>query len=99
MGLRAFALPGVCALAGFLLTGCSTLPEIGGAPLPPEPGNAHPVYRDLADIPEVPAVTPAENNENTIRVLAEDRIKAAQAAQNLRREPFDQPDSAMPSGF
>jgi hypothetical protein len=98
-GARAFASAVLCALVGLLLAGCGSLPKINGTPLPPEPADEHPVYRDLADIPDAPKVTPTENNQNTIQDLAEDRAKAEQAAQNLRREPFDQPDPAMSPGF
>lgn len=96
---RAFAPLAVFALVGFYLAACGNLPEINGAPLPPEPADAHPVYRDLADIPEAPAVTPMEKNEDVIQALAQDRAKAAEAGQNLRRQPFDEPDPAMQLGF
>jgi hypothetical protein len=72
---------------------------IGGAPVPPDPTDVRPVYRDLADIPDAPSVTPSEMNEDTIQALTQDRAKTAQAAQDLRRQPFDQPDSATQSGF
>jgi hypothetical protein len=96
---RAFAPPAVLALVGFYLAACGNLPEINGAPLPPEPADAHPVYRDLSDIPEAPAVTSMEKNEDAIQALAQDRAKAAEAGQDLRGQPFDEPDPAKQPGF
>ena len=58
-----------------------------------------PVYRDLADIPEPPPVTPQAANDMTIETLAEDRAKTAHAADDLRRQPFMQPDSDIKPGF
>jgi hypothetical protein len=58
-----------------------------------------PVYRDLADIPPAPSVTPMADNEMTIEGLAQDRAKTAQAAEDLRRQPFMQPDSDTKPGF
>jgi hypothetical protein len=86
-------------LVGCFLAACGSLPKISGAPLPAESADAHPVYRDLADIPESPAVTPMEKNQDVIQALAEDRAKAEQAGQNLRRQPFEEPDPAMQPGF
>ncbi len=91
---RAFA-PAVL----FVLAACSNLPRIGGEQLPPETNPAPPVYRNLADIPEPPPVAPMEANEKTIQALTEDRAKTAQAATDLRRQPFMQPDSATKPGF
>jgi hypothetical protein len=87
------------ASAVLALGSCSGLPEINGAPLPPEKGAARPIYRDLADIPEPPAVAAPERNESTAQTLIEDRAKTAQAAEDLRRQPFNQPDSVTPPGF
>jgi hypothetical protein len=98
-GARAFAPHGVFALIGFFLTACAGLPNVGGAPLPPERAEAPPTYRDLADIPSPPRVTPPEMNQNTIQTLTDDRAKTAQAADDLRRQPFDQPDSTSQPGF
>jgi hypothetical protein len=83
----------------FALGACAELPRIGGEPLPPEKGQAAPVYRDLADIPQPPVVTSHEDNESTIQTLTEDRAKTAQAGEDLRKEPFDQPDSSKTPGF
>ena len=93
---RAPVLAPLCLLA---LVGCSSLPEIGGAPLPPETSSTPPVYRDLADIPDPPAITPQAANTMTIETLAQDRAKTAQAAEDLRRQPFMQPDSDTKPGF
>ena len=81
------------------LAACSSLPRIGGSPLPPETSAVEPVYRDLADIPPAPSVTPQPDNEVTIKGLAEDRAKTAQAAEDLRQQPFMQPDSDTKPGF
>ncbi|HXJ01146.1 MAG TPA: hypothetical protein VNH44_07975 [Micropepsaceae bacterium] len=91
-------------LTGFVplvlvLAACSGLPKINGAPLPPEKGDANPVYRDLADIPDPPQITATETNQGTVKALTEDRANTAQAAEDLRRQPFDQPDPATHSGF
>ena len=80
-----------------VLAGCAGLPMIGGQPLPPEPPQAGPpVYRDLADIPEAPSVTPADVNEAAMQALAKDRATTAVAAEDLRRQPFAPPDPAPP---
>ena len=92
--MRAFA--ALCLLG---LAACSSLPRIGGSPLPPETSSVEPVYRDLADIPLAPPVTPRADNEVTIKGLAEDRAKTAQAVENLRQQPFTQPDSDTKPGF
>ena len=81
------------------LAACSSLPAIGGSPLPPDPDSAGPVYRDLADIPDPPAITAHSANETTIGTLTDDRAKTAQAAQDLRRQTFMQPDSNTQPGF
>ena len=96
---RAFAPLGLAALSAFALGACGGLPEIDGAPLPPEPMQAKPVYRDLADIPLPPAVTPPAMNDGTIQALMKDRATTAQTADDLRRQPFNQPDSAKQPGF
>jgi len=82
-----------------LLACCSSLPRIGGSPLPPDSSPVQPVYRDLADIPAAPPVTPRADNKVTVQSLAGDRARTAQAAENLRQEPFMQPDSDFKPGF
>jgi hypothetical protein len=96
---RAFASLLVQTAAVLVLAACSGLPEINGAPLPPEKNAARPIYRDLADIPDPPTVAAPEMNESAIETLTEDRAKTAQAAEDLRRQPFNQPDSANHPGF
>jgi hypothetical protein len=83
----------------FALGACAELPRIAGAPLPPAKDEPPPMYRDLADIPEPPPITPVAENESTIQTLTEDRAKTAQAAEDLRRQPFDQPDNSKLPGF
>ena len=83
----------------FAVGACAALPRIGGEPLPPDKGEPAPVYRDLADIPQPPVVTPHSENESTIQTLTEDRAKTARAAEDLRKEPFDQPNTSKPPGF
>jgi len=86
---------GACALAA-----CAGLPSVGGRPLPPEGSQAaEPIYRDLADIPAPPSITPPDVNQGMIEALTADRAKTAQAAEDLRRQPFDQPDPATKLGF
>jgi hypothetical protein len=53
-------------------------------------------FRDLADIPEKPAVTAREVNDRAAQSLAEDRARAAQAIEGLRNEPFSPPEPAPP---
>ena len=53
-------------------------------------------FRDLADIPEKPAVTAREVNDQTAQSLAEDRARTAQAVEDLRNEPFSPPEPAPP---
>lgn len=52
------------------------------------------VFRDLADIPERPAVTAREMNDQALEALKEDRARTAQAAEDLRSEPFAPPEPA-----
>ena len=87
------------SLGLFALAACAQLPEIAGATVPPDNSANQPVYRDLADIPEPPAVTPQAANDMTINALAQDRASTAQAADNLRQQPFMQPDSDTKPGF
>jgi hypothetical protein len=72
----------VLMLAGFVLSGC------GGASDPMV------VFRDLADIPERPGVTARDVNDQALESLAEDRARAAQAADSLRDAPFITPEPA-----
>jgi hypothetical protein len=79
--------------------GCAELPTIGGRPLPPLTAQMEaPVYRDLADIPDPPPITPPEANEAAIQSLAADRERTAAAAQALSRQPFVTPDPTNPPG-
>ena len=87
-------LPAILALGA-----CAELPRIAGSPLPPPKDEPGPVYRDLADIPQPPLITPPEQTDNAIQTLTEDRAKAAQAAEDLRRQPFEQPDTSKTPGF
>jgi hypothetical protein len=52
------------------------------------------VFRDLADIPDRPAVTDRADNDEAIKALMEDRASTAQAAESLRNEPFAAPEPA-----
>jgi len=82
------------------LAACAGLPTIGGQNLPKETApTTPPVYRDLADIPEPPVISPPEANEAAIESLMADRAKTAQTAEELRRQPFTMPDPAMTLGF
>ena len=83
----------------FAVGACSELPRIAGSPLPPAKDEAAPMYRDLADIPEAPLITSEEDKETATKALTEDRANTAQAAEALRRQPFDQPDPAKIPGF
>ena len=87
------------SLSLFALAACSSLPEIAGATVPADNSANQPVYRDLADIPEPPAITPKAANDMTANSLSQDRASTAQAADDLRRQPFMQPDSDSKPGF
>jgi hypothetical protein len=90
-------LPFLIAVA---LAACSGLPTIEGEQLPKDIGPATPtVYRDLADIPDAPRVSPPEANQEAIQSLMMDRANTAQTAEDLRRQPFTMPDPSMPPGF
>ena len=52
------------------------------------------VFRDLADIPERPAVTAREANDLAVEALKEDRARTAQAGEDLRTEPIVPPEPA-----
>ena len=56
-------------------------------------------FRDLADIPEKPAVTDRSVNDQASQALMEDRARTAQAAESLRSEPFSPPEPAPPVSF
>jgi hypothetical protein len=56
-------------------------------------------FRDLADIPEKPAVTAREVNDQAAQSLADDRARTAQAVEGLRNEPFSPPEPAPPVSF
>jgi hypothetical protein len=90
----------VPSLMAVALAACSGLPTIGGEQLPKDTGPATPtVYRDLADIPDAPRVSPPEANQEAIQSLMMDRANTAQNAEDLRRQPFNMPDPSMPPGF
>jgi hypothetical protein len=90
-------LPSLVAVA---LAACAGLPAIEGEQLPKEPSPAAPVvYRDLADIPEAPAISPPAANQEAIQSLMMDRAKTAQTADDLRQQPFTMPDPSTPPGF
>jgi hypothetical protein len=55
------------------------------------------VFRDLADIPDRPAVTAREANDQAVEALKEDRARTAQAIEDLRSEPFATPEPAPTS--
>ena len=87
-------------LLAVALAACSGLPTIEGAQLPKDTGPAAPiVYRDLADIPDAPPISPAEAKEEAIQSLMMDRAKTAETAEDLRRQPFNMPDPSTPVGF
>jgi hypothetical protein len=86
-------------LLGCALPSCAELPTIGGRPLPPLAAQAEaPIFRDLADIPDPPAITAPEANEAAIQSLNADRERTTAAAEALRRQPFVTPDPTNPPG-
>jgi len=89
----------LASLGLFALAACSSLPQIAGAMVPPDNSANQPVYRDLADIPDPPSKTPQATNDMTVNSLSQDRASTAQAADDLRRQPFMQPDSDSKPGF
>jgi len=90
-------LPSLLAVA---LAGCANLPAIEGEQLPKDASPAGPtVYRDLADIPDPPPISPPKANQEAIESLMMDRAKTAQTAEDLRQQPFNMPDSSTPPGF
>ena len=56
-------------------------------------------FRDLADIPEKPAVTAREVNDQAAQSLADDRARTAHIIEDLRNEPFSPPEPAPPVSF
>jgi hypothetical protein len=87
-------------LTAVALAACAGLPAIGGQQLPKDPTPAvPPTYRDLADIPEPPVISPPEANQEAIQALMADRAKAAQTVEDLRSQPFTMPDPSTPPGF
>jgi len=89
-------------LLALILAACAGLPAIGGRPLPPATGQAGaPLYRDLAGIPDPPPISLPEANQAAIQSLTMDRARTAEAAEDLRRQPFAPPDPAppLPPGF
>jgi hypothetical protein len=90
-------LPSLMAVA---LVACAGLPAIEGKQLPTDAAPAGPiVYRDLADIPEAPPISPPAANQEAIESLMTDRAKTAETAEDLRRQPFNMPDPSTTLGF
>jgi hypothetical protein len=88
------------SLMAVALAACAGLPAIEGEQVPKDTAPAGPtVYRDLADIPEAPAISPPAANQEAIQSLMMDRAQTAQTAEDLRRQPFNMPDPSMPLGF
>ncbi len=59
-------------------------------------GGPAPVYRNLADIPDRPPVTPKDMNDKAVQNLAEERAKTMEAAEKLRGESVTTPAPAPP---
>jgi len=90
-------LPSLMAVA---LAACAGLPAIEGKQLPKDTTPAGPiVYRDLADIPDAPPISPPAANQAAIESLMTDRAKTAETAEDLRRQPFNMPAPSAPLGF
>jgi hypothetical protein len=69
------------------------VPSIGGQRLPAIGVEATgTTYRDLADIPNRPSVSPPEANQAAVDSLMADRNKTSEAADQLRRQPFTPPE-------
>jgi hypothetical protein len=83
-------LPGLAVLLAACATAPGFAPAVPGAQ--PQPDSI--VYRNLAEIPERPEAPPMEAVDKTVQDLTTDRAMAAQAADALRRAPFDTPDPA-----
>lgn len=84
-----------CLLA-LLCAGCIHLPEVGGKPLPKIGSNGPVTYRDLSDIPDLPAKTPESEANAAIGQLSQSRGMTQSAAGELRHEPFIDPPAAPP---
>jgi len=76
---------GACLALGLMGLGLAACAGRNGPP---------PVYRDLADIPNRPQVAPQSANDAVAQSLSEDRTRTNQAAEDLRRAPFDTPPGA-----
>ncbi len=59
-------------------------------------GGSEAVYRNLADIPDRPPVTPKDMNDKAAQNLAEERAKTMEAAEKLRGESVTTPAPAPP---
>ncbi len=81
-------------LAAQPLAACSELGKIAGPP--PEAVNGAPTpepnYRDLADLPAKPAPASQAEQAMNVEALTEERARAAQEVDRLRREPVVAPD-------
>jgi hypothetical protein len=86
----------VAASLGFLLAGCTHLPEVGGMALPELSAQPPTTYPDLTIIPDAPPVTPANMSDAAIGVLSQDRGSTERAAGQLQNEPFINPAPAPP---
>jgi hypothetical protein len=87
-------------LMAVALAACTHLPAIEGEQLPKEMSPAAAtVYRDLADIPDVPRISPAAAKAEAIQSLMMDQAKTAETADDLRRQPFNMPDPSTTPGF
>jgi hypothetical protein len=75
---------------GALLAFAMALMGLGGC------GGSEVVYRNLADIPDRPQVTPKDMNDKAVQNLTEERAKAMEAGENLRRESVTTPAPAPP---
>jgi hypothetical protein len=75
---------------GALLALAMALMGLGGC------GGSDVVYRNLADIPDRPSVTPKDMNDKAVQNLTEERAKAMEAGENLRRETVTTPAPAPP---
>lgn len=79
-----------------LSPGCTTLPAVGGMPLPKLETQGPASYRDLSTIPDPPAPTPFDTNQAAIQQLSQDRGMTQAAADTVRGEAFTQPNPAPP---
>ena len=83
------------AIIMVLLASCSETPKIAGLEVSVSPGvtgaSESPMYRNLADLPQRPTPVDSAESEETVRSLAEERAKAADEAERLRKAPFATP--------